>query len=122
MTSPSTSPEPIRGELWVVRLDPAKGAEINKTRPAVVVNPQSVGRLNLRIIAPLTGWSRKYVTHPWLIHLKASKKNGLDKDSAVDCFQVKSVSLSRFVSKIGVVRADELEEISAAIALCVGAY
>ena len=45
----------------------------------------------------------------------------LDKESAADCFQVKSVSLSRFVAKIGDLRADETEEIGAAIALCVGA-
>ena len=58
---------------------------------------------------------------PWLVNLKPTKGNGLSKESAADCFQVKSVSLKRFVSKLGEVRADDIEEISAAIALCVGA-
>ncbi len=122
MTRPSTTnAQPVRGEVWRIRFDPTQGAEMGKTRPAVVVNPPSVGRLPLRIVVPVTGWNIKYATVPWLIYLKATKRNGLDKESAADCFQVKSVALARFVSKLGDVRADEIEEISAAIALCVGA-
>lgn len=94
---------------------------MGKTRPAVVVNPPSVGRLPLRIVVPVTGWDAKYATVPWLVYLKPTNRNGLSKDSAADCFQVKSVSVERFVNRLGVVRADDIEEISAAIALCVGA-
>lgn len=32
------SSEPSRGEIWLVRFEPSQGAEIDKTRPAVVVN------------------------------------------------------------------------------------
>lgn len=107
--------------MWRLRFDPVKGSEIGKTRPAVVVNPASVGRLPLRIIVPVTGWAAKYATIPWLVYLKPSRRNGLSKESAADCFQVKSVAVERFVDKLGDVRADDIEEISAAIALCVGA-
>lgn len=120
MTSPSRT-NPVRGEVWSLRFDPVKGREMGKTRPAIVVNPASIGRLPLRIVVPVTGWSSKYATVPWLIHLKPTNRNGLSKESAADCFQVKSVSIERFVSKLGDVRADDIEEISAAIALCVGA-
>ena len=120
MTTPST-PSPVRGELWMIRFDPSQGAEIGKTRPAVVVNPSSVGRLPLRIVVPVTGWKREYASVPWLVQLKPARTNGLSKASAADCFQVKSIAVGRFVSKLGKLRADELEEISAAIALCVGA-
>ena len=122
MTSQSTiETKPVRGEVWRIQFDPATGAQIAKTRPAIVVNPPSVGRLPLRIVVPVTGWDPRYATVPWLVYLRPSKQNGLDKDSAADCLQVKSVSITRFVSQLGVVRADELKEISAAIALCVGA-
>lgn len=112
---------PVRGDVWLLRFDPVTGAEIGKTRPAVVVNPPSVGRLPLRIIVPVTEWKPKYSTVPWLVNLKPTNKNGLNKESAADCFQVKSVSVTRFVSLLGEVSADDIEEISAAIALCVGA-
>lgn len=60
MTRPSTTdPQPVRGEVWSIRFDPTEGAEMGKTRPAVVVNPPSVGRLPLRIVVPVTEWSPK---------------------------------------------------------------
>lgn len=40
----STPPNPSRGEVWDICFDPSVGAEIQKTRPAVVVNIASVGR------------------------------------------------------------------------------
>lgn len=120
MTGPSTT-SPLRGEVWRLRFDPVEGAEVAKTRPAVVVNPASIGRLPLRIVVPITGWDAKYGTVPWLVYLKPTQRNGLTKNSAADCFQVKSVSVERFASKLGELRADDIEEISAAVALCVGA-
>ena len=122
VTSPSkTDPDPARGEVWWIRFDPSDGSEVQKTRPAVVVNVASVGRLPLRIVVPTTGWDQKWATVPWLVYLKKTTRNGLDKDSAADCFQVKSVSLGRFVSRVGVLAADEIEQIAAAVAICVGA-
>lgn len=122
MTTPSkANATPNRGDVWFIRFDPTQGAEIGKTRPAVVVNVESVGRLPLRIVVPVTEWDPRWATVPWLIYLKATGRNGLQKDSAADCFQVKSVSLKRFVNKCGVLSADEMEQISAAVAICVGA-
>jgi len=122
LTTPATTrPQPRRGEVWTLQFDPTKGAEIGKTRPAVVVNPPSIGRLPLRIVVPITAWKTSFAAVPWLVYLKPTKGNGIRKESAADCFQVKSVSLARFVDCLGTLRADEIEEISAAIALCVGA-
>ncbi len=122
MTSPSKAdPAPNRGEVWWIRFDPSVGSEQRKTRPAVVMNVAAVGKLPLRIVVPITEWDPKWVTVPWLVHLKATARNGLTKDSAADCFQVKSVSLQRLESKMGVLMADEIEQIAAAVALCVGA-
>ena len=107
--------------MWWINFDPSIGAEQRKTRPAVVINVAAVGKLPLRIVIPITGWNPKYLTIPWLVYLKSSQRNGLKKESAADCFQVKSLSLDRFESLMGVLTADEIEQISAAVALCVGA-
>ena len=50
----STAPTPSRGEVWLVDFDPAVGAEIQKVRPALVISVDSVGRLPLRMIVPVT--------------------------------------------------------------------
>ncbi len=39
---------PKRGEIWLINLDPTIGAEIKKTRPAVVVNSDYIGKLPLK--------------------------------------------------------------------------
>ena len=42
-----------RGEVWLINLDPAVGAEIKKTRPAVIVNDDAIGILPLKVKMPL---------------------------------------------------------------------
>ncbi len=49
-----------RNEIWLINLDPTVGAEIQKTRPAVIVNDDDLGLLPLRIIVPLTDWKDRY--------------------------------------------------------------
>ena len=43
------NPTPARGEVWRIRFDPAEGDEIKKTRTAVVINDNAIGRLKLKI-------------------------------------------------------------------------
>ena len=54
------APTPKRGEIWLVEFDPAVGAEIRKARQAVVMSVDSVGRLPLRIVVPITDWKPSY--------------------------------------------------------------
>jgi mRNA interferase MazF len=52
--------------------------------------------------------------------LTPDEQNGLAKESAADAFQVKSLSTRRFQRRLGRVADVQLDEISAAIALCIG--
>lgn len=49
-----------QGEIWLINLDSTIGAEIHKTRPAVILNDNALGKLPLRVIAPLTDWKERY--------------------------------------------------------------
>lgn len=117
----ATAPNPSRGELWLVDFDPAVGGEIRKVRPALVVNVDSVGRLPLRIVVPVTDWKPQYAFYPWFVELPVSSDNGLTKQSGADAFQIKSVALGRFVQPLGTVTAVQLDDVASAIAMCVGA-
>lgn len=44
----TTQPIPVRGEVWLIRFDPAEGDEIKKVRTAVVISEDAVGRLRLK--------------------------------------------------------------------------
>ena len=105
-----------QGEIWLINLDPTVGAEIKKTRPAVVVNDNALGKLPLKVIVPITDWKTRYEKAPWMTRLVPRQENGLDKTSTADAFQIRSVSQVRFVRKLGVLREKEMDEIRHALA------
>jgi len=104
-----------QGEIWLINLDPTIGAEIKKTRPAIIVNDNSLGKLPLKIIVPLTDWKPRYEIAPWMIMILPDSNNNLSKVSAVDCFQIRSLSDERFMKKIGKITSSNLEDIKEAL-------
>ena len=109
-------PNPRRGEVWDVDFDPTIGAEIQKTRPAVVLSIDSIGHLPIKLVAPITGWQAKFLGNIWLVNVKPNRTNGLTKESAVDTLQIKCVDVQRFFTKRGRLTATLMDEIGAAIA------
>ncbi len=104
-----------RGEIWLINLDPAVGSEIQKTRPSVIVSDDTVGILPLKVIVPITEWKDRYEDAPWMVRLDPDSENGLDKPSAADAFQVRSLSQQRFVRKIGKVSEKSMKKITEAL-------
>jgi len=104
-----------QGEIWLICLDPTVGAEISKSRPALIVNTDSLGKLPLKIIAPVTEWKEHYSDYPWMVKIVPTKQNNLSKISAVDCFQIRSVSVDRFINYIGIVEAKVFNDAQEAI-------
>jgi mRNA interferase MazF len=100
-----------QGEIWMIDLDPTKGAEIKKNRPAVIVNDNSLGKLPLKVIVPITEWKVRYELAPWMIKIESNKQNGLRKDSTADCFQIRSVSETRFIRRIGYIDESLMDDI-----------
>ena len=109
-----------QGEIWLIDLDPTVGAEMNKTRPAVIVNDDQLGRLPLKIIAPITDWKEHYRIAPWMIALNPSNQNGLTKKSSIDCFQIRSVSKNRLIKQIGFITFQEMLKVQEGIVKVTG--
>jgi len=110
----------LKGEVWLINFDPTIGAEIQKTRPAIIVNEDAIGILPLRIIVPLTDWKERYQIAPWMVRIDPDTSNGLNKPSAADAFQIRSVSQVRFVNRLGRISNDQLMEILKAIQIVIG--
>ena len=104
-----------QSEIWLINLDPTVGAEIRKTRPAIIVNDNALGKLPLKLIVPLTDWKERYEIAPWMVKVLPSKINNLSKESSADCFQVRSVSEDRFTKQIGRVNEETMEQIREAL-------
>ena len=83
-----------RFEIWLVELDPTRGSEIAKTRPAVVVSPDVVNRhLRTVLVAPLTSTLKGYPTRV------ASTFQGKAGEIALD--QTRAVDQQRLVKRLG---------------------
>ena len=114
MSSPRVS-APQRREIWLVNFDPTVGTEIQKTRPAVVVNSDAVGRLPIKLVAPITDWKEYFAPNVWHVPIVPDPTNGLTKVSAVDTLQLRGMDRQRFIRKLGKVSPATMEEIVLAI-------
>jgi len=113
LSSPSSSPK--RGEIWLVNFDPTVGTEIKKTRPAVVISSDAVGRLPIKLVAPVTDWKDHYEPNIWHVRIDPDSLNGLSKPSAVDALQLRGMDQQRFIRRLGQISAEGLEQITLAI-------
>ena len=97
-----------QGEIWQINLDPTIGSEMKKVRPCIILNNDMIGKLALKIIAPITDFKEYYRDVPWMVIIEPNSKNRLKKISTIDLFQVRSLSQKRLIKKIGFVEEDIL--------------
>ena len=84
----------VRGDVYLVDLNPTRGAEIKKTSPAVIISPDEMNStIKTVIIAPLTSTIRAY---PFRVECTFQKKNG---QLALD--QIRSLDKKRLIKKLG---------------------
>jgi mRNA interferase MazF len=99
-----SSGAPVRGDIFLVALDPSLGREIRKTRPCVVVSPDELnGALSTFIVAPLTTGSHPY---PFRISCRFAGKSGY-----VVLDQIRTVDRARLVKKVGRLSPAALEQV-----------
>lgn len=106
---------PKRGEIWLVNLEPTLGVEIKKIRPVIIINSDAIGKLPLKLIAPVTDWKNYFAHNPWHVKINPNNFNNLTKISAVDTLQLRGVDIQRFQKKIGVLSPEEMKIIMVAI-------
>ena len=83
-----------RFEVYLVRLDPTQGHEIQKTRPCVVISPDEMNRhIGTVIVAPMTTKGRPYPTR---IPVRFQRKSG-----QVVLDQIRTVDKTRLVCRLG---------------------
>jgi mRNA interferase MazF len=109
-----------QGEIWLINLDPTVGAEMKKTRPALIINNDDMGKLPLKIIVPVTDWKDRYEIAPWMIRIVPNLRNGLTKESSIDCFQIRSVAEERLIKCLGRITKDEILQVQEGITTVIG--
>src|SRR3954471_6208093 len=109
-----------RGEIVLVDLEPAKGPEANKRRPAVIVSNDGANttaeRLGRGVVTVVPVTSNTDRIHPFQVLLPADE-TGLDLDSKAQAEQVRSVAVERVGRQLGVVRGELLMALDEALRL-----
>lgn len=107
-----------RGDIHAVDLDPSRGAEANKRRPAVIVSNDaanaSARRLGRGVITIVPVTSNIARVYPFQILLPAAD-TGLDRDSKAQAEQIRSIAVERVGDRLGVVPNALMLEIDEAI-------
>jgi mRNA interferase MazF len=109
-----------RGEIWQVDLDPARGSEANKQRPAVVVSNDRANatatRLGRGVVTVVPVTSNIANIYPFQVLLSAAT-TGLAVDSKAQAEQIRSVATERLLHRIGRVSPPELAQLDEALRL-----
>ena len=83
-----------RFAIFLVKLDPATGAETAKTRPCVIVSPDELNRaLATVIIAPMTTVQRGWPTRIQMVFQGKTGEIALD--------QIRAVDKTRLIKRLG---------------------
>ena len=114
METRSSITHPQRGEVWIVNFDPTVGAEIKKSRPALILQNDIANEHSpITIVAAITSkFDEKLYPTEVLI---SQREGGLAQESVALLNQIRSIDKQRLVKKLGIVQNKTLREVEKAI-------
>jgi len=100
---------PLRGEVWLVDLNPTRGREQAGKRPVLVVSTNGFNKspADLVVIAPITSKDKSI---PWHVALQPPE-GGTKSRSFIMCEAVRSVSHDRLAQRWGAVTTATMNEV-----------
>ena len=111
---------PKRGEIYLTALDATLGREIQKTRPALIIQNDVSNRLSeITIVAPITSTVR-FPLNPVHVLLPAGQDSGLSVTSVGIFNQIRVVDRMRLIKWLGTIDQQTLENVAEAIKISLG--
>jgi len=94
-----------RGEIYLVNLNPRRGNEVGKLRPALILQTDALNEVlhPTVIILPLT----TNLIDQNILRFRIKKRDRLEKDSDVLCDQIRAIDIERIKSKPLTTLSDE---------------
>jgi mRNA interferase MazF len=110
---------PRRGEIYLVNFDPVIGAEIRKTRPALILQNDIANRHSpLTIVSAITSQFEEPL-YPTEVLLKAGE-GGTTKDSVILLNQIRSVDKRRLVRRLGTISSGSMQRVHRSLQISLG--
>lgn len=98
----------MRWSIYLVNLDPTVGSEQGKTRPVLVISDDDINAILPVInILPITSHKQGRKIYPNEVLLKKGQ-SGLDKDSLLLCYQIRTIDKKRLIKKLGEVKNEDV--------------
>lgn len=119
MAPKSKLAHPLRGEIYLVNFDPTLGAELQKTRPALILQNNTSNQFSpVTIVAGISSQFER-VLYPTEVAIIAPE-GGLERDSVVLLNQIRSIDRQRLVKKLGNLTEETMQKIDRAIQISLG--
>lgn len=110
---------PRRGDVYVVNFDPTRGAEIRKSRPAVIVQNDTGNRYSPITIVAAISSQFDLPLYPTEVLVRA-REGGLRADSVVLLNQIRSIDRDRLLRRLGRLRSATMDRVDRALAVSLG--
>ena len=101
---------PYKWHIFLANLDPVVGSEQGKTRPVLVISEEEINQiLPVVNVLPITSRKPERGIYPNEVLLPAST-GGLEKESIVLCYQIRTLDKKRLIKKLGVIEDFDLQQ------------
>src|SRR5213083_1795501 len=112
-----------RGDIHAVDLEPVRGSEASKRRPAIIVSNDAANatarRLGRGVITVVPVTSNVERIYPFQVLLPAAETR-LDRDSKAQAEQIRSIAVERVGDRLGVVPNSIMLDVNEALRLRLG--
>ena len=103
----------MRGQIWLIDLEPVVGHEQGRKRPALIISNDgyNYGPADLVTVLPITSRDKRIELH----FRVEPPEGGLGDVSYIMCDQMRTVSKDRLIKRIGSVGCDVMVEVGCLI-------
>ena len=110
---------PKRGDVWLVSFDPAQGAEIRKTRPALILQNDIGNRSSpVTIVAAI---SSNVPDHPFPVQTTVKPPDGgLNLPSVVNLNHLRTIDKVRLIKRLGHLEPGTMKRVDLALTMSLG--
>jgi mRNA interferase MazF len=110
---------PKRGEVYLVNFDPTIGSEIQKTRPALIIQNDIANQHSpITIVAAITSKVEETL-FPTEVNVPP-KEGGLERASIILLNQIRSIDQRRLIKRLGVIKVETMVRVNRALEISFG--
>lgn len=107
---------PVRGEIWLVDFNPARGHEQAGIRPSLIIQSDMINQTGFGTVVVLAISKLSQTKRRGILNVEIKKgEGGLTMDSVVKCHQIYTIDVNRLIKRLGALSQKYMEQIDYAV-------